>query len=52
MGDDFARKILVHRLAQRHILVVAQASIGFWLALGGADIRLGVALAQGIQQGF
>ncbi len=52
MGDDFTLEVVVNRLAQRHVLVIAQAGIDFRLALGHADIRLGVALAQGAHQGF
>ena len=48
MGFHFALEVVVHRLTQRHVLVVAQPGIGFRLASDQADFRLGVALTQGV----
>ena len=52
MGFHFALEVVVDRLAQWHVFVIAQAGVRLRLALDGADIRLGVTLAEGIQNGL
>ncbi len=49
VGDDFALEVVVHGFTQGHVLVVPQAGVRLGLALGCADIRLGVALAEAVQ---
>src|SRR5690606_13661111 len=51
MGFYLALEVVVYRLTQGDVLVITQAAVGFRFALGHADIRLGVALAEGVEQG-
>jgi hypothetical protein len=53
VGTDFALEVVEDRLAERNVLVVAQAAVGLGVALGiGADVRRGVALGEGVGDGL